>query len=201
MTMPVTLRTQTSPRPQFPPGSGVLMRPVGLSSSGFARSMAALALPLRALEEREGPLALLMSAFALQIGTFARHIGAFALSIGTFALFIGAFALFIGTFALFIGAFALFMSAHEERERSTNYPVRGGEKRMKPPVEPVRAHRGPRMIDPSPIGPRVAVSIDLCKAQPGSLEGVISMGLVRRFTAIRVCRPDLSCTASVRVVP
>jgi hypothetical protein len=154
MTMPVTLRTQTSPRPQFPPGSGVLMRPVGLSSSGFARSMAALALLMRALEEREGPLALLMRAFALFIGTFALFIGTFALFIGTFALFIGTFALSIGTFALFIGtfalfigtfalsigafalsigAFALFMSAHEERERSTNYPVRGGEKRMKPP--------------------------------------------------------------------
>jgi hypothetical protein len=152
MTMPVTLRTQTSPHPQFPPGSGVLMRPVGLSSSGFARSMAALALPMRALEEREGPLALLMRAFALSIGTFALFIGTFALSIGafalfigTFALFIGAFALFIGAFALFIGAFALFMSAHEERERSTNRPVRGGEKRMKPPAGPVRAHRGPRI--------------------------------------------------------
>jgi hypothetical protein len=109
------------------------MRPVGLSSSGFARSMAALALPMRALEEREGPLALLMRAFALQIGTFARHIGAFALS--------------IGAFALFIGAFALFMSAHEERERSTNYPVRGGEKRTKPPAGPVRALWGPRMTE------------------------------------------------------
>ena len=114
--------------------------------------MAAFALWMRALEAREGGLALSMSplalfkrAFALSKRPLALSMSAFALFMSPLALSMSAFALFMSAFALSMRAFALSMSAHEERERSPNRPVRGGAKRMKPRSDPVSPLRGPRI--------------------------------------------------------
>jgi hypothetical protein len=187
------------------------MRAIGVFGGGPRPSMAALALLMRALEEREGPLAPQMRPFAPQMSAFARHIGAFARHIGAFARHIGAFAPHIGTFARHIGAFALFMSAHERRERSTNRPVRGGVNCTKPPVRPVRPDRGPRMTEPTSRAPGVT-SVDSflsgmpepvpgCSAPvPDPLEGARWTGPVRRFPAFAANCLYLPCTARVRVV-